>query len=237
LNQAWRRLACRAVLGGFVFGVGCNGCHDQGSQKNQQSQPQQTQSVEMKSELADYRPMVLDYPTDGVVLGTGWNSNGSRKVSGTCIDAATHDDSGQQTSLDLTNVIDNSELRKEFGLSASASYNAGYGKTSGRYKYVHSVEIKDDKDYFAVEAQVLNGAHYLVPRVYAHSEPLDKLDEYVAGSVSANNTHIVLLPQYASLAKSDPPAFLKACGDSFVSTIQDGGEIIARLQFDVHSFK
>ena len=54
-------------------------------------------------------------------------------------------------------------------------------------------------------------------------------------NVVADGRQIDINKTYLDLAASNPGQFFKTCGDSFVSVIHDGAEIIARLQVDAHS--
>ncbi len=223
--------------------IGCSGSQH-GTSTLSNSATVKTKKTSNNEKLATarrYRPLVLDYPRDGALLRIGWNTNESHKAPATCIGAGTHDDTGQETFLDLTNVIDNANLTRQFNLSVSASYNAAIAAGSAKYKYAKSVEITDDKDYFAAEAQVLNGVHYVVPPQFSESSKIPpesaRPGVFTASSVAADGTKIDLLPYYAQMATQDYTRFLRTCGDSFVSAIHDGGEVTARLQFDVHSIK
>jgi hypothetical protein len=62
---------------------------------------------------------------------------------------------------------------------------------------------------------------------------VDALNKATAG----DTTHraIALHPDYVDLAKNDPAAFRKACGDRFVQSISKGGEVTALFSFATSS--
>jgi hypothetical protein len=188
-------------------------------------------------------PRVIEYPRDGVVLGTGWNSPGEQKAPSVCISFGQKDDTGEDTFLDLTNISDDSGLMQQLNLSASIAFSYGIASGSTKVRYARQVQISDDSDYFVVFAQVLNGAHFVIPRALVGTQNSSQQNKLIkpgqldVSSSSLDGTQIDLLPNYAKLAKSDLARFLSVCGDSFVSAMHDGAELSARLQLSIHNVK
>jgi hypothetical protein len=54
---------------------------------------------------------------------------------------------------------------------------------------------------------------------------------------AAQSTAIQLSPEFASLAKEDPVKFRKVCGDSYVATISQGGDLAMLFSFETRDIK
>src|ERR1035437_8583980 len=223
-----------------LLSAGCKGCS---KSPNNGTKSSSRESVKDEGTVRRIEPRVIEYPRDGILIGTGWSSTWQQKAPSICIGFARKDDTGEDTIVDLTNVMDNSGLMQQLNLSASIAFNYGVASASTKVRYARKVQISDDSDYFVAYAQVLNGAHFVVPPAYAGpqsaSQPntLLKPGLWDAASLSVNGTQIDLLPDYARLAKSDLGRFLTVCGDSFVSAMHDGAELSARLEIRIHSVK
>jgi hypothetical protein len=186
----------------------------------------------------------MPYPDDGVLLGNGWITSSNRKAPGVCIAFAEAQDTGQDTTLDLTNIIDNSQLSHEMNVSASFEFNAAVTKASAKVTFYQKTQIQDDRDYFLAKAQALNGAHYVIPPGASDTSSQNggnttntviKPGLWDTRMAAGNGSQVDLVPQAATLANSDPSGFLKQCGDGFVSAIHSGAELLAQLQIDQHS--
>ena len=162
-------------------------------------------------------PNSTDFPNDGVDLGSGWNSLADSKVNAVCISFAQGKVTGQETSLNLVDVVDTHDLMQALNISADLQVKAMFGSASAKTDYARSVEVKDDNAYFTAHVISLNGATYTAPIAQA-----------------SGGARIQILEQYLNLAHTNYPEFLRQCGDSFVSAIHGGAELDARLQFDVH---
>jgi hypothetical protein len=88
---------------------------------------------------------------------------------------------------------------------------------SGKARYAQSVEVKAESLNFVAHASVENGVQYVAP---ADVGGLMRID---------------LTRHYRDLARRDPAAFERECGDGFVSAIHAGAELTAVLAFSEHS--
>jgi len=157
---------------------------------------------------------IVDYPRNGVQLGTGWRSASNDKTASQCVSFATAQDTAQEKALEIWSISDKSALMDELKVSAELRVKAIAFSGSAKTDFVKKVDVKEEYSNFSVHAIVANGAKYAVP--------------------SANGA-IDLLPQFSKLAKSDPAAFLSQCGDSYVSAVFGGAELSGVLIFRTSS--
>jgi hypothetical protein len=113
-------------------------------------------------ELVEAPIREVDYPEDGVQVGTGWNSLTDYKSQGQCIDFQEKSDDSQDKTLELKNTIDSSSLMTDLKVSASFQVKAILGKASAKAEFARHVQITDDNANFSAYAAVLNGARYWV---------------------------------------------------------------------------
>ena len=110
---------------------------------------------------------------------------------------------GQLTKWDLTSIENLSSLSEKLDFSSSASASFVAGSVSASAQYVRSRSFNTFHQFLYVDATVAN-----ITRVW---------------------TKPALQPDMAKLRQKNPLDFLKRCGDSFVKTITDGGELTAVL--------
>ena len=110
---------------------------------------------------------------------------------------------GQLTKWDLTSVDTLSSLSEKLDFSASASASFVGGSVSASTQYVRSRSFNTFHQFLYVDASVANST-----RVW---------------------TKPALDPKMEKLRQTNPLDFLRRCGDSFVKTVTDGGELSAIL--------
>jgi hypothetical protein len=160
---------------------------------------------------------LVEYPVDAVDLGQGWHEEQAVKAVATCIDFKPLADTGQEQTMRISVVTDRSDLMNELDVSAEVQVKAIAYSVSGKARYAQTVEIKAESLNFVAHARVDNGVEYTAPAEVAGAKRID------------------LTPRYRDLARRDPAAFERECGDGFVSAIHAGAELTAILSFAAQS--
>jgi hypothetical protein len=160
---------------------------------------------------------VVEYPVDAVDLGQGWHEEQAVKAVAICIDFKPLADSGQEQTMRISVVTDRSDLMNELDVSAEVQVKAIAYSVSGKARYAQAVEIKAESLNFVAHARVDNGVEYAAPAEVGGVKRID------------------LTPRYRDLARRDPGAFERECGDGFVSAIHAGAELTAILSFAAQS--
>jgi hypothetical protein len=160
---------------------------------------------------------LVEYPVDAVDLGQGWHEEQAVKAVATCIDFKPLADTGQEQTMRISVVTDRSDLMNELDVSAEVQVKAIAYSVSGKARYAQTVEIKSESLNFVAHARVENGVEYTGPAEVGGVKRID------------------LTPRYRDLARRDPAAFERECGDGFVSAIHAGAELTAILSFAAQS--
>jgi hypothetical protein len=160
---------------------------------------------------------LVEYPVDAVDLGQGWHEEQAVKAVATCIDFKPFADSGQEQTMRISVVTDRSDLMDQLDVSAEVQVKAIAFSVSGKARYAQTVEIKAESLDFVAHARVDNGVEYTGPAEIGGVKRID------------------LTPRYRDLARRDPAAFERECGDGFVSAIHAGAELTAILSFAAQS--
>jgi hypothetical protein len=156
---------------------------------------------------------LVEYPVDAVDLGQGWHEEQAVKAVATCIDFRPLADTGQEQTMQISVVTDRSDLMDQLEVSAEVQVKAIAYSVSGKARYAQAVEIKAESLNFVAHARVDNGVEYTAPAEVAGQKRID------------------LTAHYRALARRDPAAFERECGDGFVSAIHAGAELTAILSF------
>lgn len=158
----------------------------------------------------------IDYPKEGVMLGTGWSSLDGIKTPGQCIEFVEQKIPAQETDLRFEKVVDKDQLNRELKVSMQAQARGILGMGgSAKADFSKSLEIKDENLNLLMQANVNQGPRFVAPRPDRGTLRLTSEDE--------------------QLAARDPSAFRAKCGDSFVATIYEGAELNALLSFNTSS--
>ncbi len=197
--------------------------------------------------LAMAPPETADYPQDGVLLGTGWDSISGRPTKSICIAFAEASPKGQDVTLKLEDVVDNSTIMEQLNISASLQVKAIAGSGSAKTEFARTTSVRDDSAYFTAHALVLNGVRFVSPvnqRVrFDKDQQLSLVKLLKPGSAATmvvdpqSGARVDLTSDYQKLAKRNPAEFRKECGDLFVSAIHEGAELDAVLKFNEHESK
>jgi hypothetical protein len=163
---------------------------------------------------APNRIFFLDYPVDGVDLGQGWHREAVSKAVATCIEFAVVEDTGQEQSMQLSVVHDNSALMDALDVSAEAEFKSIGYSVSGKARYANETEVRSTSVNVVAHAKVINGV------------------EYVAPAEAARPRRVDLTQYYRDLARRSRIAFEQECGDGFVAAVYSGAELAGVLSVD-----
>ncbi len=177
-------------------------------------------------------------PESGVELGLGWDSQRAEIIPNRCIRFAPVREEGQTIRMQLQEVSDSSELMEQLGVSAGMSIKSALGSASAQGKFASKTKITSSSNSLLIQATVDNGVLFVGP-----SQPLDPvrsaypLKEHNSSRPpwwinAANVSPLIGLTDEAldTLGSGDAKnlrEFERLCGDSFVSAIYSGAELIA----------
>jgi len=170
-------------------------------------------------DLTDRR--IVDYPPEGALLGHGWNSVASTSLRIRCIEFAEAQDTSQERVAHIQSVIDSHEFMSDQQISVEFKAKAIVGSASLRATFARQVTIKDSLTNFSVVARVRNGAKFVIPKGLAEG--------------SGMNAKVDLTTEALNLAKTEPAAFFKQCGDSYIAALHGGAELSGVLTFRQNS--
>lgn len=157
----------------------------------------------------------VDYPVDGVSLGQGWDSLRDIKTQGRCIQFSAAQAGGQVAHVEMVRVFDSDTLRRALSVTyeaeATAQFGVGGGGGSVKTQFVKSSELNKQHVNLLIKATAQNGVAFTSP--------------------PATDAGVIELTPAAHALLEDQSAFLRRCGDSFVSAIERGAELFALYQF------
>lgn len=162
----------------------------------------------------------VEYPSQGVLLGQGWDAFRNAPASGICIEFAELTVPGHDIDIRVDDIYSRDQLNEALRLSVSASYSGVGAKASGRVDYSNSLSVDRTKSNVMATIEVLKGDQFVGP---------------VATQMTGKPT------TYATMRLNDAgrkalsggaDEFRRACGDSFVHHIKRGGRLNAYFSFD-----
>ncbi len=178
-------------------------------------------------------------PPGGVELGWGWDSRRGEVVPGRCVEFAPIRSTGQVATLNLKEVSDQSEVMDSLGVSASVSVRTMFASGSAQASFARDSKVSSTSTNLVLRATVDNGVFFAGPRAApalhrpAFGEPPTR--EEVGGGGSSLGDHALSLKPWAERLLDNPNEFRKSCGDSYVSSISSGAQLIALIQFSSNS--
>ena len=157
----------------------------------------------------------FDYPAEGVRLGQGWHRDYGEKTNADCIAFRTEHDTGQEQTMSISVVHDQSDTMSSMDISAEVQVQSINYEVSGKASFASKLQTSADSLSFVAYAEVKNGATFAAP------------DHDDGNELTA----IRLTPHFEELARSRPSEFKRQCGTAFVGAIFSGAELIAQLNF------
>ena len=130
----------------------------------------------------DMNNVLVDYPSNGVQLGQGWNSFGIKKTSGTCIVFQKAEvQPGQRKKMNLSAVTSRYQLENSLDVSASAKYKSIGGSVEGKGSFAQQSKLNTSYSNVVARALVNGGSVYAAP-------PAVQDGERVAALIADGNT-------------------------------------------------
>ncbi len=187
-------------------------------------------------------PDRIGIPDNGVELGLGWDSQQARIIHNRCILFAPVHEAGQSIRMELHDVSDTSEVMDSLGVSASMSVKTLAGSGSAQASFARKSKVSTSKSSLLIRATVDNGVLFAAPSYppevsrYAHAQPGEEFREPESNWWAQDHrdelSHMIRLTEEAAELLGDGSneevrAFERHCGDSFVSAIYSGAELIA----------
>ena len=153
------------------------------------------------------------YPTpDGVDLGHGWDFLLNEKKFISCVQFSTiHDDKYQTVDLILQQTVDEEtldiSLNTSFDVSAKATIEVVKASGEAKFSLNASHHMSTSDTTFIAHESATNGVRYAGPL----------------------HDGLLLRPDMADLASTDPELFRDRCGDGFVASIGTGADLYVML--------
>jgi len=182
----------------------------------------------------------VDAPASGVELGLGWDTARGEVVANRCIEFAPVQETGQVATLRMREVSDQSEIMESLGVSAAVSVNTMFASGSARASFARDATVKSNATTLMLEATVENGVLFAGPpnRPAQARTAFPAVDERSATTDAPSQGEekrgdaVRLKPWAERLLRSkDAREFRKHCGDSFVTAIYSGAELLSTIQF------
>lgn len=198
---------------------------------------------------------VIPAPESGIELGMGWDSSLGRPKVARCVDFAPVQETGQQISMELSEVSDSSEITEKLSVAASASANSIVGNSgiSLAAKFASSSKTTAASHSLLLEATVVNGILYAgVRRDQARARFAYPSDLREREKDRAPSDHWAKWEEYQGTVPSqvefkmpgkpdeestdfttgisiDLGRIHEVCGDSYVSAIHTGAKLLASI--------
>ena len=173
----------------------------------------------------------LPYPKEGIELGQGYDLLNNRKSSAVCIDFFPVEDTGLETTYEISRVRSFSETFSKFDISASGQLSLAILKASASMNFANSARTISNAERYAVNAKVRRGAFYVSPvpgskpgGTLSSSDNRDGSDIPVPGNSDVSSSQI----DWKSKG-IDEENFENLCGTHYVAAILTGVDIKATI--------
>lgn len=182
--------------------------------------------------------IAIGVPDSGIELGLGWDTQRSRVISNRCIEFAPVREEGQQISLKISDIADSSELMEELNVSASMSVRSMMGSGSAQAEFATRSKVSRSTNTLLIRATVNNGVLFAGPsrpqEPSRHAFPAAGAPAEIDRAKWDSASDRLHLTEFATDLIGDGGArelreFERYCGDSFVSAIFSGAELLATM--------
>jgi Ricin-type beta-trefoil lectin domain len=251
-----RLIATTVTATSFALALGLSGCQRE-PDATPQPNPEATKSANPPGSVnppaqGPSAPQRLaqteGIPESGVELGWGWNTRTGSVVSNRCVEFAPVKATGQRATLSMREVSDKSDVMHSLGVSASVSVSAIFGaKGSAQAAFAKDSKVSSTSTSLLLRATVENGviftgpsqdpmkARRAFPAIAENGQPAPpSLDWKKWQEEPPKQAHdeVVLTPWADALVrKQGVKAFLRHCGDAYVSAIYSGADLLAITTF------
>jgi len=189
-------------------------------------------------------------PESGVELGYGWDDIREKPINARCVEFAPVLATGQHATVHMHEVSDQSEIMDRLGVSASAAVNSTFGSVSGQASFAKSANVSSKSTTLLLKATVQNSALFTGPVsagcAARKALPVADTDGTQTGAPdcttkleagtddAAKRIDDVHLTEAARelIKANDDEAFIRQCGDGYVSAIYSGAELLGTISFE-----
>ncbi len=194
--------------------------------------------------------MLIEAPSSGVELGMGWDSRRGEIVPNHCIDFSPIRSSGQEITMDLKEVSDQSEIMDSLNVSAAVEAKSIVASGSAKASFAKSRKVNSSSTTILLNAQVNNGVLFVGPPALPGRvrNAYPGLEDEKAGMGFGNTANLrphsrksdysspeVSFKPFIRAKVKSPDRFREHCGDYYVSAIYSGAELIATINFSAKS--
>lgn len=178
--------------------------------------------------LADYLSSSESYPADGVVLGQGWYRGLGKKSMNRCVTGISIPIEGGSATSTFREIYDREELATALKISASGSYGSSFSASANYSKETSLIKTKRN---ILAQIDVDKGGTQLAPAAPLDSDdPRERL--FPKYQLKFTPEALVILQSPTDSAPAKLKKFKALCGDSFISTIRNGGKYVAKFQLN-----
>ena len=179
-------------------------------------------------------------PESGIELGMGWDTQRAETIRNRCVRFAPVREDGQQISLEMSDVSDTSELMERLKVSASMSVKSLVGSASAQAEFASRSKVNRTTNTLLIRATVNNGVLFAGPsrpqQPSRFAFPSPQGPSELDPTAWEGTTDQLELTEFArdllgAGGGSNVREFERHCGDSFVSAIFSGAELLATLSF------
>lgn len=185
----------------------------------------------------------LGAPDGGVELGWGWDLIKGQTIPNRCVRFAPVRETGQTSTMTMTEVSDQSEIMDQLDVSATASIKSIGGSASAQASFAKNSKTSATETTLLLKATVQNGVLFAgpeapgcparrafpqIPENFAKSQ--DTTSNPSACQSEGESEELVDNISFTNFAQGlEPNEFHKMCGDAYVSRIYSGAELLATI--------
>jgi len=193
----------------------------------------------------------LPYPSQGVMLGQGWDSFSSKPIGNNCIVFSRQFVPGHDLNITTEEIKSRYQLNESMKMSMSGSYSGFGAKASAKGSYSKSLDIDQNNTNILANVNIWKGDEFAAPSLIVHEPeyfPKPGESQYFPISLTKDASDILAekIPDKELKVLSDKEKenainefkstqikkFRKLCGDSYVGHIRNGASLSAYLTFE-----
>lgn len=253
--RLFTRITCVLFLT-FFSAVSCDAPTDGSGSTTSQKYSKRSHSIPERK--------LISPPSTGIELGMGWDSRRGEIVPNHCIDFSTIRSGGQEISMDLREISDQSEMMDSLNVSAEVEVKTIFSSGSAKSNFAKQSKINSSSTTLLLTAKVDNGVIFVGPPSgpgatrTAFPDPKDETNilksalkdtglylplmnsRNTSGNYHNDGKSDYLSPEvsfkpYIKARVKSPDSFREHCGDYFVAAIFSGAELIATINYSAKS--
>lgn len=195
------------------------------------------EKTNISSASVDVLPQVTS-AVPGIELGYAWDSEMGEYLPNRCISFAPVEQTAQTSTITMSQISDQTDIMRHLNISASASLKTVVASGSMHASLMRDVHISGKSTTFMLHAKVTNGVISAGPASGGYHArkafpPLEGLERPFAKSEpqTPDNSTVMLTPWAQKLFNKSEAGFKEKCGDSYISQIQSGADVVSLFSF------